>query len=289
MPQLMTSAALQTYPVSSFISLVLAWLLLQSTNFLRLLYREGRKQESYNTGNGLLFLLWQTPSGQQFWESALFVKCLLWDVLVVYAMVNLSGTETDTLPWGKEQRSTLGCLQKQTFRNALQRCLRLKLDKNETQDFWPLLLTRTETWDSVLHRSTFCDRWEKMKILEGRLRKFLFLPKLPCRISGKFLFRTRSLARILHYHQVRSGCHQDQAKHFNILLPVCSRCISTNKTEKHLACHPELHMVVISKQEDAYIIIARRGWEALGQAISVARTIIWFSPWVLSNYCRGRT
>lgn len=116
-------------------------------------------------------------------------------------MVNLSGTETDTLPWGKEQRSTLGCLQKQTFRNALQRCLRLKLDKNETQDFWPLLLTRTETWDSVLHRSTFCDRWEKMKILEGRLRKFLFLPKLPCRISGKFLFRTRSLARILHYHQ----------------------------------------------------------------------------------------
>lgn len=132
--------ALQTYPVSSFISLVLAWLLLQSTNFLRLLYREGRKQESNNTGNGLLFLLWQTPSGQQFWESALYVK-LLWDVLVAYAMVNLPGTEG--VCWGKEQRSTLSCLQKQTFRNALQRCLKLKIFplvkmKGRTSDpyFW---------------------------------------------------------------------------------------------------------------------------------------------------------
>lgn len=144
-----------------------------------------------------------------------------------------------------------------------------------------------ETWASVLHRSTFYDRQEKLKILEGRLRKFLFLPKLPCRISGKFLFRTRSLARI-HHRQVRSRCPQGQAKHFDILLPVCSRYISTNKTENHLACHPELHMLVISKQEDAYIT-GRRGWETLCQAFSVSRTITWFSPWVLSNYYRGRT
>lgn len=136
----MTSMALQTYPVSSFISLVLAWLLLQSTNFLRLkllLYREGRKQESYDTGNGLLFLLWQTPSGQQFWESAPFVKLLLRDVLVIYAMVNLPGTER--VPWGKERRSTLSCLQKQTFRNALQRCLKLKL--------FPLVRMKGRTFD----------------------------------------------------------------------------------------------------------------------------------------------
>lgn len=71
----------------------------------RLLYREGRKQESYDTGNGLLFLLWQTPSGQQFWELALFVKCLLRDVLVVYTMVNLPGIE---IHLGKSAKKHIG-------------------------------------------------------------------------------------------------------------------------------------------------------------------------------------
>lgn len=44
-----TSAAPQTYPVFYFISLVLALLLPLSADLLRLLYQEGREQDSYDT------------------------------------------------------------------------------------------------------------------------------------------------------------------------------------------------------------------------------------------------
>lgn len=54
-----------------------------------------------------------------------------------------------------------------------------------------------------------------MKNLKETLIKFLFFWGQSCMISGKFLCRTGSLAR-MHLCQVRSRCPQDQAKH-----PMC--------------------------------------------------------------------
>lgn len=80
----------------------------------------------------------------------------------------------------------------------------------------------------------------------------------------------------------------------NVFLPVCSRNTLAgygNKAGNFLfACHPGVHMVVSKPEKDGQISDTR-SWGAQGaraQAISLARTILWLSPCVLSGCTWGR-
>lgn len=175
----------------------------------------------------------------------------------------------------------------------------------ERQDFWSLLLFRTEelwVWKKIhsykAHRFsvpvTVLEHilWQRRGNEEPqrKIDKIPFLPGQSC------MWKVSVQNRILGKNATLPGEKQVPSragKVPNVFLSACSRNILVGHGNKagncFFACHPGAHMVVSKLEEDGQTS-DRRGWGAPGAqvpAISLARTILWLSPCVLSGYPWG--